>query len=379
MLSLLRQSATSAAKHNGYYWHVQINMNGVINEVKLMPFKDCRFAKPDDTGYAAKILYYDNWNKEICYKKFDKDKILDYFIFNLNKDVIAAQFKEVGNKHKGQVYFQFLDNDYFYPLSPFDAAYLDLDTEYQIQLFKNRQIRDGFFDTILMRIAATGTDEEKEEFANEIKKQLGPDGNKVIIFEDDVDENGQISDTGAFKVDRINTTVNDKLFENWEKGLANNIRKTIKGIPAILIDYEENRLGNTSGEAIIQATNFYNALTKDDRSLISNSFKEIFSNHVNPVLSGNTNWNIKPLSLIEEVAEVQKDEAEIERIKAQSMLKGSVGGVTALIQLQQAVSSGSTDLEAAVTIVKEIYGIEDSIARKMVGNPNLNTQQNGNS
>jgi hypothetical protein len=71
----------------------------------------------------------------------------------------------------------------------------------------------------------------------------------------------------------------------------------MSAIPAILIDYEESKLGTTSGEAIIQATNFYNAMTQDDRSKISDMFKELFENSAILGMAGNTNWKIKPLTL----------------------------------------------------------------------------------
>ena len=119
-----------------------------------------------------------------------------------------------------------------------------------------------------------------------------------MVLEDEIDpQTGQIKQTGAFAIDKIQSNVNDKLFENWEKGLANTIRKANKALPSVLIDYDESNLGTTSGEGIIQATNFYNQMTRDDRSLVSSMFKEIFSNAKNPDLRNNTNWNIKPLSL----------------------------------------------------------------------------------
>ena len=300
ILSLLRQTSNSCGYHNGYYWHLNLNMDGVLNEIHLKPFKDCRFAKPDDINYSAKILVYDNWTNE-SYDKYNKKEVVDYYVYNLEPKVLEEQFLNKGGseKHKGQIYFQFLDNDYFYPLSPFDACYLDLDSESKISLYKNRQLRNGFFEKIVMRVQPAGTEEEKEEFKEQLKAQLGVDGDTIILLEDDLNQDGEINQNGAFRIDTVPSSVNDKLFENWEKSLPNNIRKSVKGIPAILIDYEENRLGNTSGEAITQAVNFYNALTKDDRALISNSFREIFSHHINEELRNNTDWDIEPLKLID--------------------------------------------------------------------------------
>ena len=296
--SLLSQAAMSVAYFNGFYFHCNMNLTREIGSVKLVPFKHCRFAKLDDRGYTAKIGVYDNWHKEKD-KQFDKSKITWYNIFNLDEKVFAAQIREVNGikGYKGQIYFHFFDNQYLYPLSPFDPVYMDTDTEYQIQLFKNRAIRNGMLDKTVFRVAGTSDDKENEELADGIKTFIGPDGDSVLVLQDEVDDQGQIKKTGAFAIDSVKSNINDKLFENWEKNLANNIRKSMAAIPAILIDYEESKLGTTSGEAIIQATNFYNAVTEDDRTQIQEIFQEIFSHSANPELAENINWKIKPLEL----------------------------------------------------------------------------------
>ena len=67
------------------------------------------------------------------------------------------------------------------------------------------------------------------------------------------------------------------------------------------------------------------------------------------------------------------DNPDAKRLEAQAQLKGSVGGVQALLQIQQSVAQGLTDINAAVVIISEIYGIESSLARQMVGTPEIIT------
>jgi hypothetical protein len=378
VLSLLRQVAISVSKHSGFYIHCNLKQNIKIKNVHLKPFKDCRFSKPDDTGFSAKILVYDNWLKDSELKKYDPKQVKDFHIFNLDPKVFIEQVKKSKGieNYKGQIYFQFFDDEYFYPLSNFDPVYLDCDTDSQISLYRNRQIRDGFFKKTVIRTSPAGTEEQKREFAEDLRRQLGPNGENVIVIEEDIGDNGEISDQTAYKIDQIDTNVDDKLFENWDKSISNNIRKAGgKGIPAILIDYEEGKLSSTSGESIIQACNYFNSIILDDQKLLSNSFKEIFSNFDNPILENNTNWNIKSLQLNVKEQSVQVDETKIARLQAQSTLKGSVGGVQALLQIQTSVGLGTTDLEAAVVMVMEIYGFDEITARKIVGTPKI--QQNG--
>ncbi len=299
ILDLLRQVAASMAFFNGAYIHTNLNLNREVVNAKLIPFKYCRFAKVDETGYTSKIAVYENWEKEKDIK-FDQLKIKWYNVFNINEKVFAAQVQKAGdiNKFNGQVYFEFIDNQFLYPLSPYDPVYMDADTESQIQLYKNRQIRNGFFDKIVFRVASPSEKKEADELKEGIKSFIGPDGDSVLLLEDEIDPTtGEIKKTGAFAIDKIESNVNDQLFQNWELGLANTIRKANKALPSVLIDYDESKLGTTSGEGIVQATNFYNAMTKDDRALISKMFREIFVNAKDIRLKNNQDWTIKELSL----------------------------------------------------------------------------------
>lgn len=299
LINLLRQMAYDLSMHSGGYIHCAENALGKIKEIKHIPFKYCRFTKLDDTGYCAKVAVYDNWEKDTDIK-FDKEKIKTYPIFNLIPEVFKSNVEDFGGfeKFDGQVNFLFFDNQYLYPLSPIDPVYLDCDTEAQIAIYKNNQLRNGFFDKVVFRVQPPNSEEEREKLANKIKGFIGPDGDPVLVMEDDLDpETGEIKATGAFKVDAIKSNINDKLFESWEKSLANNIRKAYMALPAVLIDYEESKLGNTSGEAIQQAVSFYNSITEDFRTEISEFMKETLIHFDNEILATNKNWKIKPLQL----------------------------------------------------------------------------------
>lgn len=299
---LLRQFCKSISRNQGSYVHCNYTREGKIKNTHLKPFKTCRFSISDDQGYSAKILVYNNWQKDKDLGKYDASKVKTFNVFNSRQNVIVEQIKNAGGikKYKGQIYFLFLDDDYFYPLSTFDEVYLDCDTEAQLALFKNRLTRNGFFKKTVVRIQESLTEEEKANLAQSCRKSLGVDGDGMWIIEDEPDENGEFTSTKGFKIDQLDSDIEDDRFENWPKELANNIRKAAQGVPAVLIDYEENKLGATSGEALIEATNFYNAVTKDDRAAVSEAFKEIFSNFDNETLANNQDWTIKPLNLIEE-------------------------------------------------------------------------------
>ena len=54
---------------------------------------------------------------------------------------------------------------------------------------------------------------------------------------------------------------------------------------------------------------------------------------------------------------------------AQAKLKGSVGGVTAIIELQASVAKGITSVQAAVETLIELYGFDEETARRIIGEP----------
>lgn len=55
--------------------------------------------------------------------------------------------------------------------------------------------------------------------------------------------------------------------------------------------------------------------------------------------------------------------------EAKARLKGSVGGVQGVLQIQQSVSQGITQYAAGLALLMEIYGFDDATARAILGNP----------
>ena len=57
--------------------------------------------------------------------------------------------------------------------------------------------------------------------------------------------------------------------------------------------------------------------------------------------------------------------------EAKANLKGSVGGVQGILEIQKSVSEGITDYSAAVGILDLIYGISLENARRILGTPRI--------
>ena len=107
---------------------------------EVLPFKNCRFFyKPDDSGYISQMAYYDNWPKDEG-QKFKKEDIRTYPLFNPAPRLSCINAIRNVRKHPGQV-FSLFSTIRICTHSPFDSVYLDADSEWQLSIYQNRELR----------------------------------------------------------------------------------------------------------------------------------------------------------------------------------------------------------------------------------------------
>jgi hypothetical protein len=294
---LLYKIARSFSYFNGCY--VRTQWTGFdVSGLRVEPFRYCRLGDMDSEDYSGRIVVYNNWDK-FRSSKLDKRSYISVDVWNPEKNIIQAQINTAGsfNKWKGQMYYCFLEDEYIYPLSPIDPVKWDTDTEAQIGIFKNGELRRGFFLKYIMHHTKFATDEDASDFVKRMKKFMGAghDG-AMMVLEGTFSPDGKIIDGENVKIEKIEQNINDKMFESYEASTQNAIRKAFNAIPQILIDYEDSKLGTTSGEALRQASEFYNQQTIEPRMKIEQIFSELFSKWIDPALRAKS-WKIKPLIL----------------------------------------------------------------------------------
>lgn len=149
VIQLLRGVAQSVSKNKGFYIHVNKTLENKVKTANLVPFKYCRFNKKDELGFCSKVGVYSNWDRS---ERFDKTKVKFYDNFTSNDSAFVQQVKKASSveNYRGQIYTHFFDPEYLYPLSMIDGVYLDCDTEAQISIFRNTEIRNGFQATTIM-------------------------------------------------------------------------------------------------------------------------------------------------------------------------------------------------------------------------------------
>ena len=292
LYDLLSQVAGSIAKHRGAYIQLQWNMNGQITSMRHIPYRDCRLGKSDSNDYSGKIHYYKNWDKQAGIP-FKKEDIRKFDVFNPIKNVIVQQMQN--EKWDGQVAYLYLDDEYVYPLATIDCVREDADTENQIGMFKNGELRRGFFAKYILYHTAFENDTDEAEFKKDIQKNMGGDHEtSVILMPAEFNEDGTFKSESNVKLEKIEQNHNDKIFESFENSVSNNIRKAHLAIPKILLDTNDSALFGQSGEAFIQAFNFYNTQTKDWRVKISQWFAKLMKYYEMPELA-NADYTINQL------------------------------------------------------------------------------------
>ena len=379
LIEITNDIAESIVNNRGVYVHVNYDANFDISDFKVIPFSYCRIGEKDSKDYNGKILVFKDWSKKV-----EEENISVVNVYNDNKNVIASQVEEVGGieNYKGQILFFNMDRKYFYPLSRINAVYNDCDSEAQASVYKNELLRRGFFGKTLVvtrplidedfynDVSDEGkkllheAESERDEFKQTISDFIGAEGAGGALHLE-LDYAGDKLDEGImFK--NIESNIDDKLFEFTENSVVNNILMSYNNLPKALVKSPDSSLLGNSGEALRVAKETYQENTTTEREIVEKIVNLLVSKMNNEQLNS-PDLKITPLIS----AEIGTDEAESEKRKAQATLRGSVGGVTSLLAMQQSVSEGITDLNAAVEIVKEIYGIDEVTAKKMLGTPKI--------
>jgi hypothetical protein len=152
---------------------------------------------------------------------------------------------------------------------------------------------------------------------------------------------------------QLKSSYDSKKFEKDEEAFEDSISKCYLDIPKVLIDDRNGGVFGTTGSAIEEAQKLYSKGTKAIREKLEGLFKTIFD-------IDNTIIPIVPESDVDSAAQI--------RLQSQAQLKGSVGGITALLDVVKAVKTNEITSESAVEIIKEIYGVNEELAYKMIGN-----------
>jgi len=292
---LIRKTAFSKGEFNGIAWHLNFNGLGEVTEVTPINFEYCRLGILTND---LKIAVYDDWGKT---KRKNFKKIDVEFIDVYNPENALRQAELLGGieHYKGQILY-WTPNGLEYPLTDFDAVLEDMITEAQTKRFKANTSAKNF---LASHILVTGKEEVSfDENGNEIQNEDGGLAENLERFQGG-DGSGTMlwmqreSNEEQIELKKVDIQDYDGLYEYTENSSRDNIIKSFL-IPPVLLVRTSGSLG-TSKE-ISDATEFYNAITADDRLIIEEILKEIFTNFYYKICPSN-DYSILPLKVEKEL------------------------------------------------------------------------------
>jgi hypothetical protein len=277
---IVRICATDISRQNGVFFHIGQRLEDAVLKPTLdvLEYTKTRIGKEDDNEHISKYWLKDcSIEKKSYLSNKNKDDAYWYYAFNKDPEVILQQirndYKESGGEgenvelaemlpyYRGQVYYMNLTPEFKYALSPFDACYNDLDSEYRISMFTNRHVRTGFLGKTYVVTSGLDTEDVKKT-DEEIAQWLGSEnigGTYHVALEAGVEVEK------VFKVGQVKAEFDDKLFAETKSTLKDNIYSQANNVPSQFIKADNSMFG-TQSETIIEMKKFYTEQTVDERS-----------------------------------------------------------------------------------------------------------------
>jgi hypothetical protein len=333
-------------------------------------------------GGASKMMRLKKWIE-------DKDENLGFIAlecFNYNPDpvVVREQIEEAGgiDNYPGQLFYRKRTKD-VYQKAPYDSIADDFQFLAETKLASLSNIQNGYAACGIFKHFGefTGT-KELDAFTGKVRAVSGAKnyGRTIAVK---VPQNADMNmPTNMFESTQMQNI--DKLYEKQKADAKENI-KNLYSQPNALIGSDTE--GNFATQKMQETFDFYNSITEPLRQELEIELTTLFSNSIfaNQI---KLPIEIEPLQFNTFTKkEAEKDENEAIRSESQARLKGTVGGVQGILAVQASVANGTTQYEAGVEILMDIYGYTDEQARKILGEPvkqfneedekvNENTQDN---
>lgn len=335
----IRKASLDYELFNGFSLEVIWNNGGTeIVSVKHIPFSKLRIGIEDEEFNFPHLWFSNKWAD---YKKPEYEPEL------------IRSFNPLIKQGKQIIYYTEYNpqTDGLYPIPGYSTSFNWIELEYEISVFHLNQAKQGYAPSFILNFS-TGipSEEEMEEFNREFKRNYSGTENagKIIItYSEGVD--------GAPVLTPIALNDSDERFVALMEQIENQIVAGAE-IPPQLVILTPGKLASTSERGELM-NEFQQTYITPRQEVIEEVLAEITK------LNGYTEELILQ-SFVEEDAPVSNDkEAE-----ARAALKGSVGGVQGIIQIQTSVAQGLTDRGSAQALLELIYGFSPEDSIRLLGN-----------
>lgn len=286
--------AKQLSYQNGFFVHVSYKYkDGLIvpNYSKVLPFEDCRIKNMDDDGFLGRVVVKDWEDNRLSFNQ-KKSKVREYYTFTRDQDALIEQirhnFKEIKGKKeefdleeaiklfKGQYYYYNPNVTDIYPLSFIHAVMGDCDTEYQIGVYRNKQLREGFVGKTI--ILQNGVEVEEDAEANERVFQdfLGAENssNMTYLPIQQLKEGQTIDD--ILKVIQLQPQYNEDFIEKTIYNIEENIFASFNNIPKSLVKVGDGAMFGENADKYNELKKFYSEQNDEQRRAIEKFFKDVY-------------------------------------------------------------------------------------------------------
>lgn len=209
------------------------------------------------------------------------------------------------------------------------------------------------------------TNEEKTNLKQTILDSVtGINGQEVIVSINDSPENAVI-------VDNIDPPNINAQYVNYTEEAERKIL-IAHSYPEILLAGSKTGFSSNADEIVVATKSVYRRVINPDREVLLDGLTKIFK-----TIDPSFDLYFKDFEDVE-VDGVENDIKQTatstpvltdETLKAQANLKGSVGGVQSLLEVQNSFSQGITTYESAIAILDLIFGFNREQAIRLLGNP----------
>jgi hypothetical protein len=358
------QVSKDLAEFGGFAIHANYNANFQICELQHIPFEQTRFKALDpDNGFFDKVAIHPDWGKRfINLRKWKKDDIQFIDFFNPDPVEIQQQVDAAGGwaNYKGQIYYYSNEGERVYPLPIYDAVLTDMNTEEGIANVSNRNARNNFLTAGMLIDKVADNDSPKvETLGSEIENERRQEEGEKREDERNATEQALRSfqgDETACKIIYIQVesdeekpefvsfkgTNYDKEFNVTLASSQSNIGKSFNQPPILRA---ENVGANFGADLMLNAYNYYNSVTENERLVLERTFTTLFQHWFEPT-SGN--YSITPLSY------------EVEMTLADRL------GDAQLKEIILLLNDKTLSFEQKVAICKTLFGLSDEESRNLV-------------
>lgn len=338
---ILRQCEIDFEIFNGFCFEIVWNREGSDFTIHYVPFTKVRKGIETEEIDYPHFWYSKNW------KEYKKDEYEPTMIRKFDPSIKTGK----------QLYYYIEPNpqqDEIYPIPNYSTSINWIELDYEISKFHLNQVKQGFAPSFILNFA-TGIPsiEEMDEYYRDFKRNYegAENSGKIIITYSEGQEQ-------APQLTPIQLNDSDERFIMLQDMVEKNI---VMGheIPPQLVILTPGKLGSTSERQEL-LTEFQSYYITPRQQQLEEQFNKVLS-----VIG------FKEQLELQTYDEVNTDKTEDLGVqeKAQAELKGSVGGVQGILQIQASVSQGITSIDSGAAILEIIYGIDASTARRMLGEP----------